>query len=62
MSFMNPFFAYNMNFSMPWNMSPDFSLYASNFQNAMNSDSSKNEHVNVPLTQCQTPKVEVGLN
>ena len=62
MPFMNPFLAYNMNFAMPWNMNPDYSLYASQFQNAINSDSSKNEHVNVPLIQSQTPKVKVELN
>ena len=61
MPFMNTFLAYNINFDMPWNINPNFSLYASNFQNTMISDSSKNEHVNAPLTQRQTPKVEVGF-
>ena len=53
MPFMNPFLAYNMNFSMPWNMNMnnDYSLYASQFANAMNSDLSKIEHVNVPMTK-----------
>ena len=62
MPFMNPFLAYNMNFSMPWNMNPDFSLYASNIQNAINSETSKNEQVNAPLTQSQTPLVKAELN
>ena len=63
MPFMNPFLTYNMNFAtMPWNMNPDYSLYASQFQNAINSDFSKIEQVNVPLTQSQTPKVKVELN
>ena len=59
---MNPFLAYNMNFAMPWNMNNDYSLYASQFTNAMNSDLSKIEPVNVPMTQSQTPKVETELS
>ena len=61
MPFMNPFLAYNMNFVMPWNMNNDYSLYASKFANAMNSDLSKIEPVNVPMTQIQTPKIETEL-
>ena len=33
-----------------------------NYQNAMNSEFSKNEQVNVPLTQSQTPKIKLELN
>ena len=60
MPFMNPFLAYNMKFVMPWNMNinNDYSLYASQFSNAINSDLSKIEPVNVPMTKSQTPKVE----
>ena len=62
MPLMNPFLAYNMNFSMPWNMNmnPDNNPYASQFINAMNSELSKIELVNVPLTKSQTPKVEMN--
>ena len=58
--FINPFLAFNMNFSMPWNMNMnnDYSLYASQFTNAMNSDLSKIETVNVPMTKSHTPMVE----
>ena len=58
--FINPFLAYNMNFVMPWNMNinNDYSLYASQFANAINSDLSKIEPVNVPMTKSQTPMVE----
>ena len=38
MPVMNLFLAYNMNFLMPWNMNNDYSLYASQFKNSMNSD------------------------
>ena len=60
MPFMNPFLAYNMNFSMPWNMNMnnDYSLYASQLENAMNSDLSKIELVNAPKIKSQTPMVE----
>ena len=60
MPFMNPFPAYNMNFFMPWNMNmnPDNNPYASQFINAIKSELSKIEPVNVPLTKSQTPKVE----
>ena len=60
MPFINPFFAYNMNFSMPWNMNMnnDYSLYASQFVNTMNSDLSKIEPVNVPMTKSQTPMIK----
>ena len=60
MPFMNTFIAYNMNFAMPWNMNmnPDNNPYASQFINAMKSELSKIEPVNVPLTKSQTPKVE----
>ena len=60
MPFMNPFLAYNMNFAMPWNMNTntDNNPYASQFINAMNSELSKIEFVNVPLTKSQSPKVE----
>ena len=53
MPFMNPLLAYNMNFAMPWNMNmnPDNNPYASQFINAMNSELSKIEPVNVPLTK-----------
>ena len=64
MPFMNPFLAYNMNFAMPWNMNmnTDNNPYASQFINAMNSGLSKIEHVNVPMTESQTPKVENELS
>ena len=60
MPFMNPFLAYNMNFSMPWNMNmnADNNPYASQFINAMNSELSKIKLVNIPLTESQTPKVK----
>ena len=60
MPFMNPFLSYNMNFAMPWNMNmkSDNNPYASQFINAMNSELSKIEPVNVPLTKSETPKVE----
>ena len=59
MPFMNPFLAYNMNFAMTWNMNmnPDNNPYASQFINAIKSELSKIEPVNVPLTKFQTPKV-----
>ena len=45
---------------MPWNMNinNDYSLYASKFVLAMNSDLSKIELVNVPMNKSQTLKVE----
>ena len=57
---MNPFLAYNMNFAMPWdmNMNTDNNPYTSQFINAINSELSTIESVNVPLTKSQSPKVE----
>ena len=56
MPFMIPFLLYNMNLAMPWNMNlnNDYSLYASQLANAINSDLAKIEHVNAPKTKSQT--------
>ena len=60
MPFMNPFLSYNMNLTMPWNINVNnnYSLYASQLANAMNSDLSKIEPVNAPKTKSQTLMVE----
>ena len=49
-----------MKFAMPWNMNmnADNNTYASQFINAINSELSKIEPVNLPVTKSLTPKVE----